>query len=242
MLLTTLVDQLGPTSPTAASSAKGTGQNVEQRAQHAVAQIAARMEKSPAWVASSLESLSDILRPIGIRAQTSPTQVRRTLDLLRTVRAEISEWGLKNADTPLGNYAGMIGAVADLTVSLTSTMVEQVNVMTDETIKLLQTWSDDPDSVIRVAAQPEWMLDGWEQICLLWRQARHNAAERAALAEIVALVPVLPREVIDWAGLGRDGDALNQLRRYVPLNEDWRTGATVFELISRNEQLRAAGA
>ena len=31
------------------------------------------------------------------------------------------------------------------------------------------------------------------------------------------------------------------LRRSVPLNEDWRTGAIVFELIARNEHLLALG-
>jgi hypothetical protein len=31
------------------------------------------------------------------------------------------------------------------------------------------------------------------------------------------------------------------LRRVVPLNEDWRTGAIVYELLARNEHLRALG-
>jgi hypothetical protein len=75
---------------------------------------------------------------------------------------------------------------------------------------------------------------------LLWRFAKDDAERRAALVEIAQLVPVLPREVREWTDLFLEADISLRLRRMIPLNEDWRTGATVFELIARNEQLRAA--
>ena len=60
-------------------------------------------------------------------------------------------------------------------------------------IGLLRTWATDPDSVIRIAARPDWLLDGWEQICLIWNYARDDATRSAALVEILEHVPILPR-------------------------------------------------
>jgi hypothetical protein len=242
LLLMTLVEQVDATptpDPTSAPPAKAVAADTEQRAQRAVARIAGQMDRTPAWVAAALERLTDLLRDIGVRAQTTPPRVRRTLDLLRVVRQEIGQWRERNIENALAAYAGMVCAVADLTLSLTTTMVEDVDRSTDSTISLLRDWADDPDAVARLAILPEWMLDGWEQICLLWRQAASPADQRVALAEIAVLVPVLPREVADRTGIGED--RVNQYRRLVPLNEDWRTGATVFELLARNEDLRAAG-
>lgn len=241
LLLMTLVEQVDPPpSPTSAPPPQAVAVDTEQRAQRAVARIAGQMDRTPAWVAAALERLTDLLRDIGVRAQATPPRVRRTLDLLRAVRKEIGQWRDQHIENALAAYAGMVCAVADLTLSLTTTMVEDVDRATDSTIRLLRDWADDPAAVARLAILPEWMLDGWEQICLLWRQAASPADQRVALAEIAVLVPVLPREVADRAGIG--DDRVNQYRRLVPLNEDWRTGATVFELLARNEELRAVGA
>jgi hypothetical protein len=237
VLLMTLVEQVGPPLP----SGEPAETEMEQRAQRAGATIGRRMDRTPAWVAGSLEALTEVLRPVGVRAQTQQARIRRVLELLRAVREEIAAWGEAHAGSILADYAGMIRSAADLTLSLTQTMLDAVDAMTADTINLLEIWARDPESVIRAATRPEWMLDGWEQIGLLWRQATDPAAQRVALAEIAVLVPVVPREVIDWAGINLDGTMITHLRRLVPLNEDWRTGATVFELIARNEALRSAG-
>jgi hypothetical protein len=121
-------------------------------------------------------------------------------------------------------------------------MFEQAHGLTDDVIGLLRIWSTDPDSITRMAGRPEWMLDGWDQICVLWQHASDNLKRRDTLIEIAQLVPVLPREVSEWVGMSFDYDAkLTLLRRLVPLNEDWRTGAAVLDMIARNEQLRALG-
>jgi hypothetical protein len=107
-------------------------------------------------------------------------------------------------------------------------------------VGLLRGWAADPEAIRWLAGRPEWLLDGWEQICLIWGYAQDDATRRVALAEMVQLVPVLPREVKDWTDIAPDIDIAVRLRRMVRLNEDWRTGATVFDLIARNEHLRAA--
>lgn len=243
-LLMSLVYLLDRVEPTARSSDAAQDQeaDLERRAQSAVARIAARMGESRHWVASGLEALADILHPIGLRTMPEPARLGRTRDRIRRVRAGVAAWETRNVDNPLGNFPGIFGTIADLAVALSTTMLDQVLLMTDDPITLLRVWSDDPDRIRHLATQPEWMLDGWEPLCLLWDHARHNADQRAALAEIAVLVPVLPREIIDWAELGRYEEVINQIRRPAAPHDDWRGGIGMQELIARNEHLRAMAA
>jgi hypothetical protein len=109
----------------------------------------------------------------------------------------------------------------------------------DDVVELLRSWAVDPEPVIRIAGRPEWLLDGWEQICLLWEFANDDPARSAALVEMAQLVPVMPREAREWSDVLAKVETSVMRRRLIPMNEDWRTGATVFELIARNEHMRA---
>ena len=68
------------------------------------------------------------------------------------------------------------------------------------------------------------------------------AGQRRALTEMAQLVPVLPRETSEWCGVPEDLIRRTSLRKLVRLNRDWRTEATVFDLIARNEHLRSLAA
>jgi hypothetical protein len=56
------------------------------------------------------------------------------------------------------------------------------------------------------------------------------------------MVPVIPREASEWLGLSIDEGERQRLRKVVLSYEDWRTGSLVFELIGRNELIRALAA
>ena len=239
MLLMALIAQVDAnTNPGVLETA---APDLEQRAHNAVARIAPRIGKPTAWVATSLEALAEVLHHIGVNPKATGARVRRLLVVLNEVRTDIAAWSHGNADDGLACYADMVCEVADVTLSLAKVMFDAVHALTADPIGLLRSWAIDPDLVTRLAGRPEWLLDGWGQICLLWREATHAATRRSALAEIAQLVPVLPREATDWAGIMLDSERLTRLRRVVPLNEDWRTGAIVYELLARNEHLRALG-
>ena len=133
----------------------------------------------------------------------------------------------------------MFCAVADVTLSLAQTTVAKAQALPDNMVDLLRTWAVDRDSVIELVGRPEWLLDGWEQICMVWNNAEDDSARRAALAEIATLVPILPKEVNDWCSMSNEIDGVVRFRRLINLNEDWFTGAMMFDLIRRNEHFRA---
>ena len=92
----------------------------------------------------------------------------------------------------------------------------------------------------REIARPEWLLDGWERICLLWRAADERINRQMTLTEMVALVPTVPREADEWVEGSLDFGSLNVRKgRMVMLGEDWRTGVTTTDLVARNERICA---
>jgi hypothetical protein len=133
----------------------------------------------------------------------------------------------------------MACTVADLTVSLAQITLARAQALTNDMVQLLRSWAADPQSVSELAIRPEWLLDGWEQICLIWNHAEDDAGKRAALVEIISLLPVLPKEASEWSEIKSEMDHALRFRRLVNLNEDWRTGSMVLQLIARNEHFRA---
>jgi hypothetical protein len=103
---------------------------------------------------------------------------------------------------------------------------------------LLGAWAADPAKVAERIARPEWLLDGWERIVLLWQSAERLGCG-FTLAEMASLIPVLAKEAADWAGIQVPAANDAPRRRLVAMLEDWRTGITLYDVIARNEHLRA---
>lgn len=235
LLLMALVDQIGlfkeapPGQP-----------DMETRARLTVAKIAPHIGRSADWVATALESLGDVMATIGIDAQPAPSRVPRVLNMLRDTCTSLGAWSRAQKEADQAAYVEMITTAAGHTLTLASDTIAQTRALTKNLTELLQRWAADTFGIERLAAQPEWLLDGWEHICLIWNCTQDDATKRAALIEIAQLVPVMPQEAREWSEIVVDTDVASRLRRTIPLNEDWRTGAIVFDLIARNERIRAA--
>jgi hypothetical protein len=238
-LLMTLVEQvadvIAATSPPKNTEALGPA----ARAQMTVDWISPRLGQPTTWTASALEDLADIMSTIGVGTTGSTGRVPRLVAMLRQVRTDIADWSKTQREKDQASYVHMVCLVADLTLTLAEATLAKAQALTANMVELLRTWAADPNSVIQLAARPEWLLDGWEQICLIWNHAEDDASRRAALIEIVGLVPVLPKEVSEWSSTSADLDESLRFRRLIPLNEDWRTGAVFFDKIARNEHFRA---
>lgn len=239
LLLMALMAQVNQGLPGAADEPRGTAE-MEERARLTVASIAPRLGRSTIWLAAALEAIADMIAGVGIGMTGRTSRLSRVMAQIQKSAAAISEWSGRQHSEHQIAYAEMICAVAEFTLGLARTALVHARDLATDMVALLSAWSTDPGAVARVATRPEWLLDGWEQICLLWQFAEDDAQRRAALLEMTGLVPVLPREVRDWAGYFIEADLSIRLRRMIPLNQDWRTGSTVFDLIARNEQILAA--
>ena len=212
----------------------------ESRARMTVARIAPRIGRSHDWIATALEALGDVMASLGVSGQSAPSRVPRLIAMLRHTCADLTTWNRAQKGSDQASYIEMICITADYTLMLADAIVAQTQALAADLTELLRRWAADSGTIVRLAARPEWLLDGWEQICHIWRCAHDDAERRAALVEIAQLVPVLPREARDWMEHGPEIDPRMALRRSIPMHEDWRTGVVAFELIARNEHIRAA--
>jgi hypothetical protein len=215
---------------------------LEKRAQRAIAWLAPTLNQPANAISEMLEAIAGALTHVGVERQAEQARIPRMLGRLARTCQAVARWAGQQSNEQVRGLADMICDVADLTLELARETLRDVLVLTANIFDLLHRWLADPPKFVALAARPEWLLDGWEQICLLWQMAADHSARIAALVEMAHLVPVLPREVAEWVGpevvFGRE-ELMRGHRRIVPLNEDWRTGAKVFDLIARNERLRA---
>ncbi len=235
-LLSSLILQVnvGPNASTAEAP------NLDAKARQTIAWLAPRLGQSAGWGLKALDVLADTMVAVGIGPGHEVGRIPRLITQLAAMREAISDWARTQRDGDRVLFAHTLCSINDFTRSLAVTMIAQVHRLTDDMVRLLRSWATDPEAVMRAAARPEWLLDGWEQICLVWNYAGDNAARRVALVEIADYIPVLPRELNEWDGSRAIMDDVFIDPGHITLNEDWRTGEAVFDLIARNEQLRAA--
>lgn len=193
---------------------------------------------APDTIITDLEQLAEVFSAIGVHGESRPSRIPMLLELLSELHEETTTWSRAHRGE-LADIAAMIAEVAGATLTCAASTLRDARKLSEDAVQLVRQWSTNAGAVIRLAARPEWLLDGWEQICLLWRDAELPGAREAALAEMAVLAPVLPKETRDWVRTPVQEHSLFIYRRTVLANEDWRTGAAGLELIWRNERLRA---
>ncbi len=194
---------------------------------------------TPEVVARELDALGTMLAPIGLPPDADAARLPRLLAALEILRAETDVWARVNEGEALAPLAGMVSNGAATVIVAGACAIRNARALAADVPALLLQWTRSPADVAARIARTEWLLDGWDRINLLWRDARWPAGQRAALLEMAQLVPDLPLEAADWSGMPTDGAQPGHECRVVSLSEDWRTGSASFGLISRNERLRA---
>ncbi len=240
MLVMALLEQTEPRG-TARAQAEPGEPSLEARAKRALAQVGPRLGRAPEAIAAVLEDMAPHFAPIGVGSKAAGSRIVRGLEVLCQLRADMEAWRLAHSDES-GAQAEMVAKVAELTIACAQTTLERAHELTEDMLELLRRWGEEEGDVQQLVGRSEWLLDGWDQICALWASDESPIARRAVLAEMVLLVPTIPREASAWVNLPIDMDALLRFRRTVSLNEDWRTGSTVIDLVARNERLRALAA
>ncbi len=240
-LLLSLLERLVPGSATATPLAGITDPvEIAHRGRLALAHAASPLRMAPDQVGDALEALAGAFAPIGLRGQTPPVRIARLLIALRRLHEDARSWAARpGAVHP--DLARLVAAAAQVTLLAASYALAAAQDMTADMIALLRRWSHAPGDVAARLARPEWLLDGWEPIGLIWAGATTEAARIEALVEIAPMVPILPREAAVWMDGAIEPDTIARFRKTVLLNQDWRTGQ-MLDRVARNECLRALAA
>lgn len=236
-LLLALIAQVEPAELAGLGPERGRSAELEQRARRAIARIGPKLGRSPAAVATALEELASCFAGIGMPDQAPPPRIPRGIAALARLRAETSAWAAEQKGES-ATHADTIAGFADMTLSCAERMLADARAITDDIARLVRGWAGASEALDNRLARPDWLLDGWDRLCGIWNHAEGVAARHAALAEIVPLLPVLPRETAAWIGAPVATDAPWRPREPGRQHEDRPIGS-LFERIARNEALRA---
>ena len=90
-----------------------------------------------------------------------------------------------------------------------------------------------------MATRLAWLIDGWEPLIETWTAATDEAEQIAALESIVPRLPFIPAKEVDPDKDDRaNNDLFGKKRRWVKMNEDWKTGEPDPEIVQRLEFLK----
>lgn len=236
-LLLALIAQVEPTELEDLGAGRNRPAELEQRAGRAIARIGPKLGRSPTAIATALEELAACFAGIGMADQTPPARIPRAMAAVARLRAETSEWGLKHKGES-ATHAETISAFVDMTLSCVRRALADVHAITEDMARLVRGLAGASAVLGERLARPDWLLDGWDRLCGIWSYADGDSARHAALAEIVPLLPVLPRETAAWVGAPVAIDATWRSREPRRHYEERPIGS-LFERIERNEALRA---
>ena len=212
---------------------------LEVRAKRVIAGVAPRIGQDNETIAASLGELATLFNPIGVGAGASRARLPYAVAMLKKLRREVVQLPT-GPDDQAGPMVQMIANTADVTLKCVDHTLAQSRGLLDHLLDLLVAWRANPAGVSNQLTRTEWLMDGWERICRLWALSDKPADRCNALDEIVAMLPIIPREAGDWIGAQMEIETPRRVYRMVNGREDWRTGRYVQDLIARNEHLIAA--
>ncbi len=168
------------------------------RTAQAVLKLASRTGHDAGAVKADIERLSDLLASAGLGSgATGAGRCSALLDTIDDTRKSLACWldqtGPNNAAEQLAEAAGAISAIG-------RQVLGETNALLDDPAALLTAWATGPEIVLAKLFRPDWLLDGWEGLCLLWRVAETDEQRADAVAEACSLTPSMPMEADSWIG------------------------------------------
>ena len=202
-------------------------EQLERRAKRAFARVGSLLGIPADDMAGRIEEVAALLQDIGIPGQPEPAFTGRKMMELEALSRGVAEWSAATIAARDSPASGIITGSAELTLAVCRSILTELNALIADPMALLRRWLNEPAALRQLASRPEWLLDGWDLLCAMWRDAPEEARLATSL-EIAILAPALPREAGRWtrrAPATREVPVL--LRRRVRAMEDWRTGQII---------------
>lgn len=190
-----------------------------------------------------VEEMCPAIAPIGVAGEAFKAAHDVTTQRLQQLMASLRDWAKGEAQDQAKGVE-LIASCAEFTVAKAQAALVRARSYTDDMVGLVTSFDARDKTLLRDLALPDWLLDGWGDIAALWEATakEDREAQRAVIARIEMLVPVLPKEAFS----GDESEAaphrkLTQ-RRWVRRNEDWRSGLVALDDGSRVEQAKGLAA
>jgi hypothetical protein len=217
------------------------GEGSEARMKRAILQISGALKISPEVLYHRIESLTQSIFSVGLPWAPTPGRLRRLLSDLDTFKETVTLWQQRDV-TEAAEVGRFAAQVALHTIMMASAALVETDAMLRNVLSIMRNWDRDAQIISDQMARLAWLLDGWSYILSLWEsvEVEPHERQRDTLLELTRHIPVMPREVAEWTESGLEQQARSIQRRWVRLNQDWRTGRNLSDLVARNELLKGA--
>lgn len=197
LLTMCLLEQSEPSGLTISESMPRTPA-LEEKARAVVARAWPETGTNPKRIVETIEALARNFAPIGIDPRGSRPRLPRLLSRIDSLRAELESFPSEvPAERGLAS-ASVVAKAASRFVRDAWVLMQECRTLTADVAQLVELWTRRPEQVLTVLSRPGWLLDGWDQICLLWETATTPALRHAALMDMRRMLPHLPTELDAW--------------------------------------------
>jgi hypothetical protein len=218
-----------------------TGEDTEARMKRAIFKVAHTLQISPEVLYQRIEVLTRSTFTVGLPWAPTPGRLRRLLGDLDAFAESLTQWQSRDvtAAAEVGRFAA---AVAVHTTTLARLTMGESDGLIRNVLSIMRNWERDAKIISGQMSRLAWLLDGWSYIVALWTSVENEPHERQrdTILEMARLIPVMPREISEWTDSGLDQESKSIQRKWVRLNQDWRTGRNLMEAVARNEVLKGA--
>ncbi len=218
-----------------------------RNSQLAVHQLARRTGRTPEAVMADLSLLAAELArsaldgPPAAQGAAVPGRGRNLLAAIAALAAGVQSWLKATGEIPAApqilEAAGAMHEAGRLVLQAGNTRLADLP-------NLLGRWAESQAEILATVRRPDWLLDGWEHVCLLWRACASDEDRAATLAEISLLLPPVPAEADAW--LAGEPALLARLHaRPLPAYASApavRDSSRAIALTARNERIRSLAA
>lgn len=203
--------------------------------------VASKLGISSEQLYINLELWSDMVAPVGLASMPQDCRLRRLLKQIEQFSGMIAGWGARtNAD--VDGYGTLTGEVARLTIEIAYELVWSIDDYVTQMPNTLRNWKRNELGLKELLDRLSWVLDGWEHVLAIWNASAEGPIyqQAEALAEMVRMLPLVPKKELDALKSQAWGKLENAMRSHVRQLQGWQTGETDLELALRIEKRRAA--
>jgi hypothetical protein len=221
----------GPEAQEAATRARQADMTERQHALAVLLDHAPGLSRTPA-----LAHIAALLGPVGLGRGAETARLPRTLAGVVALAEQVSD---RPCTVAGGVDAEVVVAAAQRVASAAVAALVAGRELAADPPALLRRWVAAPAAVAAELGRADWLLDGWAWLCRLFAlREEHSGRAALVLAELAALLPLLPREAGPLAPVVRRQEPPTPLHALLRTG-DWRSGVTAQDLVARNERLLA---
>jgi hypothetical protein len=210
----------------------------QERVREALFGIADRLQLDAKAFDNRLSELGVATYAVGTAWSPAEGRLRRLVVRLGEFADSIAAWGSERLGDS-ADQAAFTVEIANYTLKIARDALKKFDAAVGSPRTIVAEWDSKSSEVRGLANRLAWLMDGWQLLIDTWEMASDETAQIDALASIVPRLPFIPAKEVDPDKVENAGsEQFGRGRRWVKMNEDWKTGEPDIELVHRLEQLK----